>query len=305
MKTDLSVRFAGICLQNPVMNCAGTFEPEKSCVGLYEAEKLGAAVSKTVTLDSIIGNPQPRIMEVPGGLINTIGLQNPGVKNFVREKIFDFVKLGVPLIVSFGGKSIKEYLKVAVILQEEAGDYITGLEANVSCPNVKAGTIFGSNAKLLLKLVKLLRPEVNLPLIVKLTPNVTDIGSVADAVQDAGADAISLINTIKARGFIPPGLDGDQWIEGGLSGPVVKHIALQKVWEVSQIVDLPLIAMGGISNVSDALDFFRIKNVRCVAVGTASFGNPKTMAKIIKGLGGYLEEKGYANWEDFKRKEVI
>lgn len=221
-----------------------------------------------------------------------ISLQNPGVKNFVREKIFDFVKIGVPLIVSFGGKSIKEYLKVAVILQEGAGDYITGLEANVSCPNVKDGTIFGSNAKLLLKLVKAVRSEVNLPLIVKLTPNVTDIGSIAKAAEDGGADAISLINAVKARGFIPLGLDGDRWIEGGLSGPVIKHIALQKIWETSEAVDLPLIAMGGISNTEDAITFFKIKNVKCIAVGTENFRDPKTMVKIIKGLGRYFEEKG-------------
>ena len=189
-------------------------------------------------------------------------MQGPGVKVFVEEKIFEFNKIGVPLIVNFGGKSVEEYLKTAEILQLKVEHLIAALEMNVSCPNIKGGMAFGCDPKLLFKLVKAIKREIILSLIVKLTPNVTNIGLIARAAEDGGADAISSINTVKARGFIPPGLDGDQWIEGGLSGPVIKHIALQKVWEVSQAVDLPIIAMGGISKHARRLNFLKIRNVK-------------------------------------------
>jgi dihydroorotate dehydrogenase (NAD+) catalytic subunit len=305
MKSNLSVRFAGVFMENPVMNAAGTFEAEQDCISLYRAKEIGAVVTKTIRLNKIDGNPQPRIMEVPGGLINCIGLQGPGVKVFVKDKLPEFNRIGVPVIVNFGGKSIEEYLKTAKILQLKAEHLIAALETNVSCPNVKDGMIFGCDPKLLLKLVKAIKKEISLSLIVKLTPNVTDIGLIARAAQDGGADAISAVNTFKARDFIPPGLDGDRWIEGGLSGPCIKPLALQKVWEVSRAVDLPIIAMGGISNTQDALTFLKIKNVKAIAVGTNSFNNPLTMVQIIDGLGKYFEEKGYANLEEFKQKEQI
>lgn len=305
MKPDLSVRIGRIFLENPVMNAAGTMEPNEACIELIKPHRLGAIVSKSINFAGKSGNPQPRLWEVAGGIINNIGLQNDGVINFVEEKIFEFVKIGVPLIVSFFGKNIREYLKVARILQEKAEAFIVGLEANVSCPNIHDGQIFGSNAKLLFKLGKAIKSEVSLPLVVKLSPNVTDIGLIARAAKDGGADALSLINTVKSRDFIPPGLDGDQWIQGGISGPCIKPIALQKVWEVSQAVDLPLIGMGGICNTRDALTFLRIKNVRAIAIGTATFKNPLTMVEIIDGLEKYFLEKGYTNMEEFKKKEEV
>jgi len=306
MKTDLSVRFAGIYLKNPVMNAAGTFEPEESCVNLYQAQKLGAVVSKTITLKKRDGNEQPRILEVPGGLINRIGLQNPGVVNFVEEKISLFAKIGVPLIVSVAGQSIDEFCEIALYLEERASAFISALELNVSCPNVRDGTIFGTNTRLLIDLIRSLKMEVGFPLIIKLTPNVDNIARIAKVAEVAGADALSLINTVKASDYIPKDrIDGGQWIDGGLSGPVIKHIALRMVREVAKAVDLPLIAMGGISNTEDALKFLRIKNVQCIAVGTATFREPRTMVKIIEGLGKYFEEKGYANWEEFRRKEQV
>jgi len=303
MKPNLSVKIAGILMKNPVMNAAGTFDAEQACVSLYRVKEIGAVVTKTICLDKRNGNPPPRIMEVTGGLINRIGLQGPGVKVFVKEKLPEFNRIGVPIFVSIGGESIKEYLKVGKVLQAEAAHLISALEENVSCPNVAEGMAFGCDPKLLFRLVRATKKEITLPLIIKLTPNVTDIGLIAIAAQDGGADVISAVNTFKARGFIPPGLDGDRWIEGGLSGPCIKPLALQKVWEVSQAVDLPIIAMGGISNTQDALDFLRIRNVKAVAVGTASFKNPLTMIQIIDGLSKYLEEKGYANLEEFKQKE--
>ena len=306
MKPDLSVRLADFVLKNPVMNCAGTMEPNEACIDLIKPQELGANVTKSLSLRAKEGNPQPRILEVPaGGLINRIGLQNLGVMNFVQEKIFQYVEFGAAaLIVNIVGESIREFCQVAGVLEKKAKDYIIALEVNVSCPNVSNGLVFGSNAKLLFKLVKAVKSEVSLPLIIKLTPNVIDIGLIARAVKDGGADALSLINTVKSRAYIHSGPDVGRWIEGGLSGPCIKPIALQKVYEVSQAVNLPLIGMGGISNTQDALDFLRIEKVKAIAVGTATFRDPSTMEKIIAGLGKYLEEKGYKNIEEFKKKEV-
>lgn len=303
MKPDLSVEIAGIRMKNPVMNAAGTFEPEENCISLVRPQKLGAVVSKTVTPLPRDGNPQPRIFEVESGMINRIGLQNPGVERFIEAKLPQFQEMGVPLIVNIAGESIGEFCQVAAILQKKAGDHICAFEANVSCPNVRDGLIFGSDPKLLFRLVESLKANTSLPLIIKLTPNVTDIGIIARAAQDGGANAISLINTVKASAFILRGPHAGRWIEGGLSGPAIKHIALQKVREVSKTVELPLIAMGGICSTEDALDFLRIKNVQAVAVGTATFRDPMTMIKIVKGLTEYFKEKGYANLEELKVRE--
>ena len=306
MKTDISVRFAGIWMQNPVIPAAGTFEPEKTCVNLVQPQKLGAVVPKTTTLKEKSGNDQPRILEVPGGLINRIGLQNSGVANFVEEKISLFTKIGVPLIVSIAGESIDEFCEIALYLEERAGAFISALELNVSCPNVRDGTIFGTNTRLLIDLIRSLKREIVLPLIIKLTPNVDNVGRIAKVAEVAGANALSLINTVKASAYIPKDrIDGGQWIDGGLSGPVIKHIALRMVREVSKVVDLPLIAMGGISNSRDALEFLRIKNVQCISVGTASFRDPLTMVRIIEGIRDYLTEKKYSNIAEFKKKEQV
>jgi dihydroorotate dehydrogenase (NAD+) catalytic subunit len=307
MKPDLSVRFAGMGLQNPVMPAAGTFEPEETCVNLVQPQKLGAVVSKTITLKKRDGNDQPRILEVPGGLINRIGLQNPGVVSFAEEKISLFAEIGVPVIVSIAGESIDEFCEIALCLERRASALISALELNVSCPNVRDGTIFGTNTRLLLDLVRSLRMEIGIdfPLIVKLTPNVDNIARIAKVAEVAGANALSLINTVKASAYIPRGPHAGQWIDGGLSGPVIKPIALRMVREVAKVVDLPLIAMGGISNTEDALEFLRIKNVQAVAVGTSSFREPLTMTRIIEGIRKYLLEKKYASIAEFKKREQV
>lgn len=280
MKKDFSVSLGTIRLKNPVMNCSGTFEPTAAACNLMRPEKLGAVVSKTITLKPRLGNNQPRAYEVFGGLINRIGLQNPGVKTFT-ERILDYVEITDRLFVSIGGESIFEYVKVAEILQQKAGQYISALELNVSCPNVKNGMAFGSDPKMIFGLAKEVKRNISLPLIIKLTPNVLNISQIARAAQGGGADVLSLINTVRARAFIGKGPDSGRWIEGGLSGPAIKHIALQKIFEVSQAVSLPLIAMGGISGIEDALDFLRIDNVKAIAVGTASFCDPGCMVEII------------------------
>lgn len=307
MKPDLSVNIAGIKMQNPIMNCAGTFEID--CYKeLVNISKLGAFVPKSVTLLPREGNPQPRIYEVLGGMINRIGLENKGVKNFVAEKlplIFSLLPPKVVLIVNIAGDLIEEYVETAVIIEDNSRGRIAALEINVSCPNVENGLIFGSDPNLLWELVMNLKSKISLPLIIKLTPNVTDIDLVAKAVVSAGADVLSLINTVKAAAYIWRSLHAGEWIEGGLSGPVIKPIALMKVREVAKAVDVPIIAMGGISNTEDALEFLMIKNVWAIAVGTATFANPKTMTDIVDGLYRYLLEKNYANIAELKQKEGI
>lgn len=315
MKPDLSVEIARIIMQNPVMNAAGTLDLEPPGVKeLVQIEKFGAFAQKSITLNPREGNPQPRIYETPAGMINRIGLQNVGVWKFVEEKlaiIYHFLPSRVPLIVSIAGESIEEYLEVALILEEKSSGRIDALEVNVSCPNVRDGLIFGSSPNLLFKLVKGLKSKVTtLPLIVKLTPNVTDIGLIAEAAVSAGADVISLINTVKAKARIRgyweegklKGLHAGQWIEGGLSGPAIRPIALKKVEEVAKVVDIPIIGMGGICDVEDALDFFRI-GVSAIAVGTATFRDPTAIVKIIGDLEQYLQEKGYKNLAELKAKE--
>jgi dihydroorotate dehydrogenase (NAD+) catalytic subunit len=304
--TDLSVEIAGIKMQNPVMNAAGTLGLEPAGVKeLVGVDKIGAFVQKSITLNPREGNPQPRILEVAAGMINRIGLQNVGVREFVDKKIdiiYGLLPDNVPLIVSVAGESVEEYLETASILEKELDERIAALEVNVSCPNVEKGLIFGTDPGLTHELVSGLRLRINLPLIVKLTPNVTDIGLIAKAAVNAGADAISLINTLKAKAYIRRGPQAGQWIEGGLSGAAIKPVALKKVEEVVKAVDVPVIGMGGIYDTDDALDFFRL-GVRAVAVGTATFRDPSTMIKIVAGLGRHLEEKGYANIAEFREKE--
>jgi dihydroorotate dehydrogenase (NAD+) catalytic subunit len=305
VRPDLSVEIAGIQLQNPVMNAAGTLDIEPEYVkDLVRIDKIGAYVHKSTTLKSWSGNPQPRIYEVMGGLINRIGIQNIGVKRFLKEKLPKLRMLGIPIIVSVAGESIKDYCQTSIILQEEAGEQIAGLEINVSCPNIKNGLIFGSDAKLLFNLVSSIRAKVALTLIVKLGPNVTDIGLMGRAAVSAGANALSLINTLKAAAFIRQGPNSRQWIEGGFSGPAIKPVALFTVRKVAKAVNVPIIGMGGICDTKDALDFLRIPNVWAIAVGTATFRDPLTMVKIVEGLEGYMRKKGYANIAELKEKEA-
>lgn len=303
----MSINIAGIWMQNPVMNAAGTFDIESEPARkLTPIEKMGAFVQKSITLKPREGNPQPRIYETPAGMINRIGLQNVGVWKFVEEKlavIYGLLSSNVPLIVSVAGESIEGYLETALILEEKSKGMIAALEINVSCPNVEDGLVFGSNPNLLFRLVKGLKSKVTtLPLIIKLTPNITDISLVAKAAAEGGADALSLINTLEAEAYIRRGPNAGQFIEGGLSGPAIRPVALKKVDKAVKTVNIPVISMGGISDTEDALDFFRV-GATAIAVGTASFRDPLAMAKIVDGLEQYLTEQGYSNIAELKEKE--
>lgn len=304
MKPDLSVNIAGIIMQNPVMNAAGTFDVESEPArALTPIERMGAFVQKSITLNPREGNPQPRIYETPAGMINRIGLQNVGVWKFVEEKlavIYRLLPSNVPLIVSVAGESMEEYLETALILAENSKKMIAALEINVSCPNVADGLVFGSDPDLLFKLVRGLKSKVTtLPLIIKLTPNVTDITLAVKAAAEGGADALSLINTLKAKAFIRRGPNAGQFIEGGLSGPAIRAVALERVDKAVKAVDIPVVGMGGISNFEDALDFFRV-GAAAIAVGTAIFSNPLAIANIVEGLEQHLTKRGYSNIAELK-----
>ena len=301
MNVNLSVEIAGIKMQNPVMPASGTLGYGEEYAGLVNISKLGAVVTKGVTVKPREGNPQPRIWETPAGMINNIGLENPGLDIVIKEKIPFLSQFGVPIIVNICGERMRDYIILAAKLN--LVEEVSGLEVNISCPNVKKGGMsFGQDPKITGKLIGELRDITDLPLIVKLTPNVTDIVSVAKAAINAGADAISLINTVRARAKIRSGPHNGKWIIGGLSGPCVKPVALQKIAEIREAgLDIPIVGMGGITNLQDALEFFEA-GVDAIAVGTATFVNPKTMEGIIHGLEKYMKDQKITSLDELREK---
>jgi dihydroorotate dehydrogenase (NAD+) catalytic subunit len=287
-RPDLSVTVAGIRMQNPVMTASGTFGYAQEFEPYLDLSRLGAIVVKTITLHPRAGNPPPRITETPAGMLNAIGLQNVGLQAFISEKLPYLRTLGPPIIVNVAGESIEEYVELAKRLSDQEG--ISGIELNISCPNVADGLIFGCNAVLANKLVARVRQTTRLPLIPKLSPNVTNVAEIARALAEGGADALSLINTLIGMAIDVrtrrPKLGN---VTGGLSGPAIRPIAVRMVWEVARAVKLPLIGMGGIMTADDALEFL-IAGATAVAVGTANFTSPSSAERIIDGIEAYLIE---------------
>lgn len=287
MKPTLDINLAGIRMKNPVMVASGTFGYGPEYADLVDLEKLGAIVVKGISLEPWGGNRTPRMVEVPGGLINAIGLQNPGVKGFT-EKYMPFLrKHDIAVIVNIWGKTIEEYTEVAARFDQVEG--VHGLEINISCPNVKAGgSSFGTNLDSTARLVAAVRARTRLPIIPKLAPNVSDIGAFAKACEDNGADALSLINSFPAMAIDietrKPVLAN---VSGGLSGPAIHPIAVKLVFEAAKAVKIPLIALGGITSAKDAIEFM-IAGASAVAVGTANFTEPMTSLGVIDGIAGYL-----------------
>lgn len=304
MKPNLAVSIAGIKMKNPVMTAAGTFASGREYAQFVDLQGLGAIVVKAVTYQETKGNPPPRICETPSGILNSIGLQNKGVDYFIKEDLPFLRKLKVPVVVNVAGRSIAEYVGVVRQLNKARG--ISGLEVNISCPNVKeGGLVFGTDAKLAHQLVYQVRQFSRFPLIVKLSPNVTSITEIAESVVDAGADALSLINTVLGMAIDPqtfrPRLAN---IVGGLSGPAIRPIAVRMVWEVARAVDVPVIGMGGIMTTEDAVEFF-LAGASAVAIGTANFINPLATMEIIRGLEKFLEEKGMGSIKELVGKVRI
>ncbi|MBD3291637.1 MAG: dihydroorotate dehydrogenase [Armatimonadia bacterium] len=282
---DLSVEIAGLTLQNPIMSASGTFGYGMEYEEYLDLSKLGAIVTKAVTLEAREGNPPPRVRETPAGMLNAIGLQNPGAEVFIREKLPALREFGPPVIANISGRSVDEFSRLAEMLSIDGVD---ALEVNISCPNVEdEGMAFGVDCDMTGRLTEAVRDATDLPIIVKLSPNVTDITVIARAAAEAGADALSLINTLLGMSIDVetrrPHLGN---MTGGLSGPAIRPVAVRMVHQVAQVVDLPLIGMGGVMSASDALELI-LAGATAVAVGTANFVEPAAMEQVISGLADY------------------
>lgn len=287
----MRVNIGGIAMINPVMAASGTFGYGKEYAGLVDLNALGAIVVKGINLEGASGNETPRLVEVPGGLINAIGLQNPGLDGFLRDYLPFLRKFKTPVIVNIWGRCAGEYAEVAAGLDGVRG--VRGIEVNISCPNIKQGGIaFGTDPHLAARVVAGVRRSTKLPLIVKLSPNVTRPGDYAKIAEANGADAVSLINSFPAMAIDAetrrPVLAN---VVGGLSGPAIHPIALKMVWETARAVKIAVVGMGGITSAKEALEFI-IAGASAVAVGTANFTDPATMRKVIDGIAAYLERHG-------------
>ena len=294
---SLETTVAGIRMKNPVMTASGTFGYGNEYSDFIDLNQLGATVVKGITSVPWPGNPMERIAETPSGMLNAIGLQNVGVDVFIEKKLPYLRNFDVPIIVNICGERLEEYVEVTEKLNPTGG--IAAVELNISCPNLHCGGMsFGVDPELTYQLVKAVREKTALPLLVKLSPNVTDITVIAAAAADAGADGLSVINTVLGMGIdVNTRQPMLQNVTGGLSGPAIKPIALRMVWQVFNAVKLPIVGMGGIMTSDDALEFF-IAGASAVAVGTANFVNPRAPLDIIDGIRAYLEQNEIKSIED-------
>lgn len=293
---DMEVEIAGIKMKNPVTTASGTFGHGVEYAKYVDLNRLGAITVKAITLKPREGNPPPRIAETPSGILNSVGLQNPGVDTFIREDLPELIKYRVPIIVNVAGNTIEEYCQVVEKLNDLP---IAAFELNISCPNVKhGGMAFGSDPHIIEKVTKKVKNRSKKPLIVKLSPNVTSIVDSAIAACDGGADALSLINTLLGMA-----IDAESRkpilknITGGLSGPAIKPIALRMVYEVHKAVNIPIIGMGGIMTGIDAIEFM-LAGATAVAVGTANLVNPTAVIDVIDGIYDYMQRHDIKSIKD-------
>ena len=286
-KPSLSVNLGPLRLQNPVMVASGPFSFGEEYARYFDLNRLGAVVVKSVTVEPTPGNPPPRVVATPAGMLNSIGWQNPGLEGFIRRHLPALQQLCVPVIVNVAGYTVGEYGRLAERLGALRG--IAALEANISCPNVEhGGKTFGAEPEAAHAVIKLMKENTGLPVIAKLAPNVTSIAEIARAVEEAGADLISLITA-------PMGMavNTETWrpriarVVAGLSGPAIKPLALAMVWQTVRAVEIPVIGMGGIASAEDAVEFL-LAGARAVAVGTALFADPLAPVRVIEGLSEYL-----------------
>lgn len=294
----LAVDILGLKLNSPVMTASGTCGFGLELLDFVQLEKLGALVVKGTSLEPWLGNEGLRIAETPAGMLNAIGLENPGVEDFLKKKLPVLKKFDVPVIVNIVGRTLEEYVKVAEMLSI---DGIAALELNISCPNVKAGGIaFGTCPENAAEVVSAVKKATNKPIITKLSPNVTSIAEIAKAVESAGTDAISLINTLLGMKIDlkskKPAL-GNTF--GGLSGPAIRPVAVRMVYQVAQAVKVPIIGMGGILTAEDALEFI-LAGADAVAIGTSTFIDPRTVHTVTEGLINWLDKEGFDNISQVK-----
>jgi dihydroorotate dehydrogenase (NAD+) catalytic subunit len=287
---DLRVNIGALHLRNPVMTASGTFGYGEEFASLVDLHRLGAIVVKGISLEPRPGNPPPRIVETAAGMLNAIGLENIGVESFVKEKLPFLQDIGTPVIVNILGDTVDDYRRLAKRFNEV--DMVAAIEVNISCPNVKEGGVaFGTDPAMAHAVTTAVRENYQGPVVVKLSPNVTDITVIARAVEEAGADAVSLINTVLGMA-----IDIETWrpmlanTVGGLSGPAIKPIALRMVWQVAMSVKIPVVGIGGITTPEDAIEFL-MAGASAIQVGTANFINPKATEEIIEGISGFLQAK--------------
>lgn len=291
---DLTVNFAGIALRNPVVLASGTCGYGQELAPYLDLSTLGGLASKTITPEPRAGNPPPRIVETSAGMLNSIGLQNPGLDGFIAEKWPFLAGLDTRVIVNIAAPTAEQHGEMAAVLDDVEG--IAGLEVNISSPNMKdGGMLFGCSPAASAEVIAAVRQATQRPVIAKLTPNVTDIAEIARAVAGAGADGISLINTLLGLAIdLPRRRPVLGNVTGGLSGPAIKPVALAMVWKVSQAVEVPLMGIGGIASARDALEFM-VAGASAVQVGTATFAQPSTASDIVDGIRAYCGENGIAH----------
>jgi dihydroorotate dehydrogenase (NAD+) catalytic subunit len=296
-RPDLSVDIGGIRLRNPVMTASGTFGYAREFDAYVDLNRLGGIIVKGLSMAPSRGNRPPRIVETACGMLNAIGLENVGIERFIAEKLPFLQGLSTPVFVNIYGQTVEEYAALAERI--EALDAVAGIEVNISCPNVKAGGLaFGVDPEMAAAVVRAVRKRTRKLLMVKLSPNVTDITQIAARAEGEGADALSLINTITGMVIdIETRRSKLANITGGLSGPAIRPIALRMVWQVCQRVKVPVVGIGGILNPGDAIEFF-IAGARAVQVGTANFVNPRATMDILEGIEQYLVNKGILRLND-------
>jgi dihydroorotate dehydrogenase (NAD+) catalytic subunit len=294
---DMNISIGSLQLKNPVLTASGTFGYGEEYDSLVNLHRLGAIIVKGISLLPRRGNPPPRIAETACGMLNAIGLENVGLESFLAKKLTFLQSINTPLIVNILGDTVEDYQQLADRLNGE--EKVAALEVNISCPNVKQGGVaFGTDPNMAHAVTKGVRRHFSRPVIVKLSPNVTDITEIARAVEEAGADALSLINTVLGMAIdiktCKPKLAN---IFGGLSGPAIKPIALRMVWQVAECVSIPIIGIGGITTPEDAVEFM-LAGASAVQVGTTNFINPKAAEEIIQGIGTYLAENKMASLQE-------
>jgi dihydroorotate dehydrogenase (NAD+) catalytic subunit len=294
---DLKVELAGLCLNNPVLAASGCFGFGQEYNAFFPIRQVGGIMVKGLTLNPCPGNPTPRIAETPAGMLNSIGLQNPGIDNFLSHELPWLIENQATVIANINGHSLEDFDEIARRLSGVSG--IHAIEINISCPNVSHGGLyFGTDPRQAAAVTERVRKHTKIPLIVKLSPNVTDITAIAKAVVDAGADIISLINTLLGMAINintrKPLLARQV---GGLSGPAIKPVALRMVWQVAQSVTVPIIGMGGICSAEDAIEFL-LAGASAVAVGCGNFIDPYCIPNIIRDLDLWLNKEGYSSVSD-------
>jgi dihydroorotate dehydrogenase (NAD+) catalytic subunit len=301
MKPDLSTTLCGIRMKNPIVTASGTSGYGQELAQLYDLSALGAFTAKSITLEKRAGNPNPRIAECVSGMLNAIGIQSQGVKYFVEHHLPFLRESGIPVIVSISGNYVEDYPRLAAILDREPG--ISAMEINISCPNLeRGGCSMGSDPEIAGRIVRLVRSNTGLPVIAKLTPNVSDITVIARSVEENGANGLTLINTLTGMAIDiqtqRPKLGN---VIGGLSGPAIRPVAIRMVWEVHKAVRIPIIGMGGVTTWEDAIEFI-LAGATAVGVGTALFRNPWVVFEIVGGIEKYMEAKGITRLDEIRGK---